>query len=242
MLYAVATLALALLSGSQAQEPCTGEAIQITYENCGRIGPMNVYWTVNAAANQTNILFEAPDDAWTAFGFTAANTSVGAMNEANVIFGCSDFPGLAEGPYDAVLPVLGEGRTVATVAAGFNASNLAVTGGITTMRVDGICANRFVRNNVLADDILGQNLVSGSESGVVWARGTIGAQDTAGQHASRGFATQDFIGEAGDITDSPVVSLIEVADENDDDDNSGSLASVSTLLSGVVTALALALW
>ena len=46
-----------------------GEAIRISYEHCGRLGSLNVYWTYLEANQQLNILFESLDDgkSWDAF-------------------------------------------------------------------------------------------------------------------------------------------------------------------------------
>lgn len=213
------------------------------------MGQLNVFWTVNG--EMTNILFEAPDNAWTAFGFTPSLAAQGSMNSANVLFGCTDFPldpPLLSGPYDAQLPAQGVIRNVSNVAGGFDAGNLLAEGAmINEARVDGICGVRFVRPNILVDPLIeNQDLVLGTQTGVVWARGAIGSQATPGAHGitDRGFGLQDFIGDAGVITDNAItpIGATTVPGGTAAPDNSGSLASVSAMLSGAVAALTLALW
>lgn len=257
-----AALAVAMLAGARAQDvgtdiagrECTGEAIQIDYQNCGRFGSMNVYWTYLEANGQLNILFETMDDGYASFGFTDPNEG-NPMDGANVVLGCQDWnvPDLPE-VFQILLPGPGEERSVPNVAAGIGADNLQ-PGNLLQERLNGICGMRFERLSLLPDinNVVGegQNILSGTPNQVVWARGAAGAVDPA-RHDSRGAGLQDFILADGDISAAATVPLLgpdgqpqpEVTPLPTDGelDNSSSVATLSSMVAGAVAALAAALW
>lgn len=94
----------------------------------------------------------------------------------------------------------------------------------------------------------GQDILSGTPNTVVYARGEAGAIAPA-QHANnaRGAASQDFILGVGDISDAPTIPLLDNPDVVNPiptmtEDNSSSIASLSSMLVGAVASLAAALW
>jgi len=257
MLYFVAVLALTLLSGAHGQGTdadgvdCVGDAIPRSYDFCGSFGAgINVYWTYVEEDAQLNVLFESSDDGYTAFGFSE---SAAPMDGANVVLGCQDWgiDGL-DGAFEIALPETGEDRTVANVAAGIGENQLAAAA-VEQARENGLCGVRFERLAVLADvdvngtitDVAdGHDILVDIENLVIWARGPA---DGAAFHAlGQGAASQDFIAGDGDITDSPLVDLVEatttMATGVPTEDGSANIASLSSMLIGAVAALTAALW
>lgn len=231
----------ALAAVAQAQENvCVGESNGVSYTYCGRLAPFNFYWT--PLAEQTNILFEAPDNGYHSFGFSSEQAAGVSMIGANVIFGCDDFLAanlpetgalgeiLSESPWDTLIG----GRAGADVLGGFDANNLAITGSITQIRTNGVCGIRFERLNTPDTLDVAQHIISGTANGIVIARG---AADVPAIHDTRAFALQDFILNTGDISDTPIELIVGA-----DMDGAASATAVSRLFAVVAAAVAAALW
>lgn len=255
MLYTAVIFCLGL-TAALAQDECIGESNLVSYTNCGAIVDgdfvMNLYWT--PLDDQTNILFEVLDETYASFGFTADIDQ--PMNDASVMFGCDNFDlevvQLASGiddlpisPWDARLPLTAADRSVANVAAGFDANELAILDTPDVTRLNGVCGIRFERLNVLG--LEGEELkdiISGVENLMIWA---VGDQDVPDIHTLFNAVSHDLILDTGDLVDvQPFLEEEDPEEEEDEDiddeEDAASSLSQSAMLVASAAAFTAALW